>query len=275
MHYGSAMSNTAARRDSPVQSVDRAMAILEILAAGGDVGVTEIARHLDVHKSTAFRLLAALETRDLVEQHQDRGKYRLGRGILRLAAATTSRLDVIQESRPLARRLALETGETVNISVLSDGAALYLDQVAGSSALQPHNWVGQRIPLHATSNGKILLSGLSDHEAIRQAEPLRYYTPHTITTPEGLAAELAEVRARGWAIAIDEMEIGLTAVAAPVRNAQGDVMASLSVSGPTFRLGARRVPELAAAVTDTADEVSIRMGWHRSVGASLARGANA
>jgi DNA-binding IclR family transcriptional regulator len=269
MHYGCVMGNGGASNGSPVQSVDRAMAILEILAVGGDVGVTEIARHLDVHKSTAFRLLAALEARDLVEQNQDRGKYRLGRGILRLAAATTSRLDIISESRPLARRLAQETGETVNIAVLSDGAALYLDQVAGSSALQPHNWVGQRIPLHATSNGKVLLSGLPDAEALRQAQPLRYYTPHTITTPDGLITELAEVRVRGWAIAIDEMEVGLTAVAAPVRDAQGDVMASLSVSGPTFRLGARRVPELAAAVTDIAAEVSTRMGWHRSVGSGV------
>lgn len=255
------MSNDTVRVVSPVQSVDRAMAILEMLASEGDLGVTQIARELDVHKSTAFRLLAALEGRDLVEQNQDRGKYRLGRGLLRLAAATTARLDIIQESRPIARALALETGETVNVAVLSDGAALYLDQVAGSSALQPHNWVGQRIPLHATSNGKILLSGLSDADALREAGPLRFYTAHTITTAAGLTAELAEVRSRGWAIAIDEMEVGLTAIAGPVRDAQGDVMASMSVSGPTFRLDARRVPVIAVAVADAARRLSIRMGW--------------
>ena len=122
------------------------------------MGVTDIAIEIGVHKSTAFRLVAALEARDLVEQNSERGKYRLGVGILRLAGATTARLDLIQENRPVCRRLAVVTGETVNVAVLSDGAALYLDQVAGASALQLHNWVGQRVPLHATSNGKVLLA---------------------------------------------------------------------------------------------------------------------
>lgn len=261
------MSNTAVgkatRSDaaSTVQSVDRAIVILEILARSGEVGVTELARELGVHKSTAFRLVAALERRDLVEQNAGRGKYRLGTGILRLAGATTSRLDLVQESRTVTKALAQHTGETVNLAVLSDGAALYMDQIAGSSALQPHNWVGQRIPLHATSNGKVLLSALERSEVARQVPALRSYTANTITTLDGLVRELEEVRQRGFAIAIDELEIGLTAVAAPVRNIHGEVMASLSISGPTFRLDARRVPQMTDAVVVAAQEVSRRLGW--------------
>ena len=261
------MSNTAVGKStgsdatSTVQSVDRAIVILEILARSGEVGVTELARELGVHKSTAFRLVAALERRDLVEQNAGRGKYRLGTGILRLAGATTSRLDLVQESRTVTRALAQHTGETVNLAVLSDGAALYMDQIAGSSALQPHNWVGQRIPLHATSNGKVLLSALDRNEVARQVPALRAYTANTITTLEGLMRELEEVRQRGFAIAIDELEIGLTAVAAPVRNIHGEVMASLSISGPTFRLDARRVPQMTDAVVVAAQEVSRRLGW--------------
>ena len=192
------MSNTAVGKStgsdaaSTVQSVDRAIVILEILARSGEVGVTELARELGVHKSTAFRLVAALERRDLVEQNAGRGKYRLGTGILRLAGATTSRLDLVQESRTVTRALAQHTGETVNLAVLSDGAALYMDQIAGSSALQPHNWVGQRIPLHATSNGKVLLSALDRSEVARQVPALRAYTANTITTLEG-----SDARARG------------------------------------------------------------------------------
>lgn len=267
MHYGLAMSNTAVGKStgsdaaSTVQSVDRAIVILEILARSGEVGVTELARELGVHKSTAFRLVAALERRDLVEQNAGRGKYRLGTGILRLAGATTSRLDLVQESRTVTRALAQHTGETVNLAVLSDGAALYMDQIAGSSALQPHNWVGQRIPLHATSNGKVLLSVMDRTEVARQVPALRAYTANTITTLEGLMRELDEVRQRGFAIAIDELEIGLTAVAAPVRNIHGEVMASLSISGPTFRLDARRVPQMTDAVVVAAQEVSRRLGW--------------
>lgn len=262
------MSNTTgvdgeanASAASTVQSVDRAITVMEILARMGEAGVTELAAELGVHKSTAFRLLAALERRSLVEQQHGRGKYRLGTGILRLAGATTSRLDLVQESRGVSRQLAQQLGETVNIAVLSDGAALYMDQVSGSSALQPHNWVGQRIPLHATSNGKVLLSGLEPEEMVRQAGELRGYTPNTITTLPALVRELDEVRARGYAMAIDELEIGLTAVSAPIHNGHGDTIASMSVSGPSFRIDARRLPQLAQAVMRSADDVSFRLGW--------------
>src|ERR1700742_920603 len=174
---------------APVQSVDRAITILELLAREGESSVAEIAGGLGVHKSTAFRLLATLEVHRLVEQVNDRGRYRLGVGNLRLAGATTARLDVVSEARPVVRQLASETGETVNITVRSEESALYLDQVAGNSALQSHNWVGQRIPLHATSNGKVLLSELSDDEFDHALPHLPRYTQHTITSPGGLREE--------------------------------------------------------------------------------------
>ncbi|MQA26124.1 MAG: helix-turn-helix domain-containing protein [Micromonosporaceae bacterium] len=246
-----------------MQSVDRAVTILEILARRGEVGVTELANEIGVHKSTAFRLAATLEARGLVEQNTERGKYRLGVGIVRLAGATAARLDVVQESRLVCRRLATETGETVNIVMLSDGAALYVDQVAGSSALQPHNWVGRRLPLHATSNGKVLLAFRREGESLSELleTPLKRFTDRTITTTRALKAELDTVRRQGYAAAVDEFEVGLTAVGAPVRNADGECVASLSASGPSFRLTAERVEEIAKAVVAAADEVSGRLGW--------------
>ncbi|HYG92329.1 MAG TPA: IclR family transcriptional regulator [Nocardioides sp.] len=246
-----------------VQSVDRALSILELLARSGEAGVTEIAGELDVHKSTAFRLVATLEAHRLVEQTEDRGKYRLGVGLLRLAGATTARLDLVQEARPVCRQLAADTGETVNIAVLSERSALYLDQVAGSSALQPHNWVGQHIPLHATSNGKVLLSGLDRKRLDALLTRLSAYTPLTITTKSRLREELQRVGEQGYALAVDELEVGLTAAAAPIRNAHGDVVASMSVSGPTFRLTDDRVDEVVQAVVEAAQEVSHRLGWGR------------
>ena len=255
---------TSATTGAGVQSVDRALAILEVLARTGEAGVTEIAVELGVHKSTAFRLVATLEAHRLVEQTTDRGRYRLGMGILRLAGATTARLDLVQEARPIARQLAADTGETVNIAVLAESSALYLDQVAGSSALQPHNWVGQHIPLHATSNGKVLLAGLEEQALEQALGRLATYTPRTITGRAPLRAELDRVRDQGYAVAVDELEVGLTAVAAPIRNAHGDVVASMSVSGPSFRLPDDRVDEVVRAVRAAADEVSHRLGWgHR------------
>ena len=245
-----------------VQSVDRAVSVLEILAHAGEAGVTEIAVELGVHKSTAFRLVSALEQRGLVEQHTDRGKYRLGVGLLRLAAATTARHSALDSCTRSSRAVALETGETVNVTVLSDDAALYVDQIAGSSALQPHNWVGQRIPLHATSNGKVLLSAMSDTEAARVVgRKPRTFTERTVASSVELVNQLAAVRASGYAVAVDELEVGLTAVAAPVRNAHGDVVASLSVSGPSFRLEGDRLAAATTATVAAAAELSRRLGW--------------
>ncbi len=252
------MSN---QNGSSVQSVDRALTILETLARSGEAGVTDLAAALEVHKSTAFRLVATLESHGLVEQIDGRGKYRLGIGLLRLAGATTARLDVVQEARPISRKLAADTGETVNVSVLADRSALYLDQVAGSSALQSHNWVGQHIPLHATANGKVLLIGLDDDQLGEMLGRLQAYTDTTITTRDKLRKELAQVREQGYAVAVDELEVGLAAIAAPIHNAHGDVIASMSVSGPTFRLTEERIDEIIPPLVEAAAEVSHRLGW--------------
>jgi DNA-binding IclR family transcriptional regulator len=254
------MSNGEGASGAPVQSVDRALVILNVLAQTGEAGVTELATSLEVHKSTAFRLVATLESHGLVEQTEDRGKYRLGVGLLRLASATTARLDVVQVARPVCRALAATTGETINVAVLVDGAALYLDQVAGQSALQPHNWVGQRIPLHATANGKVLLSGVEPDELETLVGPLSAYTDRTTTSMARLWREIDAVRQQGYAVAVDEFEVGLTAVAAPVRDAHGEVVASLSVSGPSFRLGAARIEEVFPHVTAASANVSQRLG---------------
>jgi DNA-binding IclR family transcriptional regulator len=246
----------------PIQSVDRAVAILEILARDGDAGVTEIAAELGVHKSTASRLLAALDRRELVAQDSARGRFRLGVGIVRLAGAVGRGLDVVRESRPVCQALAGQVGETVNIAVLSGRDALYLDQVAGPAALSPHNWAGQRIPLHATSDGKVLLAYLppAQAEECLAAAPLPRFTEHTITDLAEFPRLLAEVRRRGYATAVDELEAGLTAVAAPVLNSEERVIASISASGPSFRIPASRIAELAESVRQAAAEISRRLG---------------
>jgi DNA-binding IclR family transcriptional regulator len=246
----------------PVQSVDRAVSILEILARDGEAGVTDIARELGVHKSTASRLLAALDRRELVAQDSSRGRFRLGVGLIRLAGAAGVRLDLVQESRPVCQVLARSVGETVNIAVLSGRDALYLDQVAGPAALSSHNWAGQRIPLHATSDGKVLLAYLPSSEAAEcLSSPLRRITEHTITDPAELSDVLATVRTDGYATAVDELEAGLTAVAAPIRNAEGAVVASISASGPSFRIPPDRIPVIVAAVCQAATDISRRLGY--------------
>ena len=256
------------RANGAVQSVDRALTILKLLAADGELGVTEIAGLLGVHKSTASRLLGTLETHGLAEQLPDRGRYRLGVGVLRLAGATRSRLDIVRESRPITGPLAAEVGETVNIVILSGSETLYLDQVAGPSALQIHNWVGRRNPVHATANGRVLLAHATpaETEAVLAAIStpggnLRALTPHTVTDRAALLQSLETVRRDGYAAAVDELEIGLTAVAAPIRGVDGTVIASVSVSGPSFRLDSARLPGVVTATRDAATDISASMGY--------------
>jgi DNA-binding IclR family transcriptional regulator len=181
---------------------------------------------------------------------------------VRLAGAASAALDLVQESRPVCRALAQEVGETVNLAILSGRDALYLDQAAGPAALSPHNWAGRRIPLHATSDGKVLLAYLPEDELAHcLVPPLARFTARTITDVARFLELLAAVRQRGYATAVEELEAGLIAIAAPVRDAEGRVIASISASGPSFRIPAERFPALAGAVRRAAAEVSRRLGW--------------
>jgi DNA-binding IclR family transcriptional regulator len=247
---------------SQVQSVDRAIAILYLLAQRGGAGVTEVAAELGVHKSTAFRLIAALENGSLIEQDGERGKYHLGRGVLRLAAATAARLELPTESRPVCRRLAAELGEAVDVGILDSGEATSILQEYAPSAITGRNWLGQRTPLHATASGKMLLA-CTDAVTLKEvlASELHRYTPQTVVEPTVLEAELAKVRERGWASTAEELEIGLNAVAAPIYDGTGEVVAAVGVSGPSYRLTVESFPAVAAHLVEGAREISARLGY--------------
>ncbi|WP_371674605.1 IclR family transcriptional regulator [Streptomyces sp. NBC_00289] len=245
-----------------MQSVDRAVSVLEILARHGEAGVTEIADELDVHKSTAFRLLGVLENRGLVAQAKDRGKYYLGAGVLRLAGAAAVRLDISQEGVPVCRELADELGETVNIAVLDDDAAVNIMQARGTASVTAQNWLGRRTPLHATSSGKVLLAHMPP--TLREgllARALPRFTERTITGASVLRGELEAVVEQGYGLTIEELELGLAAVATPIRAHDGKVIAAISVSGPVYRLNGDRLPEVAKRTVAAGAELSRRMGY--------------
>ncbi|MBO8183899.1 IclR family transcriptional regulator [Streptomyces sp. DW4-2] len=245
-----------------MQSVDRAVSVLEILAERGEAGVSEVATELEVHKSTAFRLLGALEARGLVEQTAERGKYRLDFGIVRLASAVTGRIDITQQGRPVCERLAEEIGETVNIGVLQEHYAVNLYQVRGPGAVGAHNWVGRLTPPYATSSGKVLMAHLTAKErAELLASGLRRQTPHTITAKTKLEKSLVQVREQGYALALEEFEVGLNAISAPIRSRDGEVIAAISASGPAYRFTEERMHEVAPALLKGAEEISHRMGY--------------
>lgn len=246
-----------------MQSVDRAVTILELLAQRGETGVSELAVELGVHKSTAFRLLNVLVARGLVEQPAERSKYRLGFGMIRLAGATAARLDLTGQSRPVSERLATAVGETVNIAVPDGAATVIVDHVAGASVVSSNNWVGRRIPSHATANGKVLLAFRPAERESLLSRPLAAFTPHTVTDPLVLRAQLSEAARQGYACTVEELEIGLNGVAAPIRGHTRKVVAAISVSGPSYRLTEERLHSIAADVVGHAEEISYRLGFVR------------
>jgi len=245
-----------------VQSVDRAISVLEILARGGEAGVSEVAADIGVHKSTAFRLLGALEARGLVEQNRERGKYQLGFGILRLASAIPGRLDLIRQARPVLDELAAEFDETVNLAVLRSHYVVNVDEAHGSAAVAAQNWIAQLTPLHATSSGKVLLAHLDENKraALLDTAGLARFTSRTITSRRALAVEMATVLAQGHATTFEEYEEGLHAVAVPVRDHTGAVVGAVSVSGPAYRLDKARIQDLVETLKTAGSRIGDRMG---------------
>ena len=169
-----------------LQSVRRALTALELVADAGELGVSELGRQLGVHKATASRLAATLAERGLLERDPVTERYRIGFGLVRLAGAAMSGLDLVRTSRPILEELAERTRESANLGVLSGDGIVYVDQVAGSQAIVTVNWVGRRTPLHATSNGKVLLAFMDDAEQDRYlAAPLDTRTDRTVVDPRG------------------------------------------------------------------------------------------
>ncbi len=255
------MLDNTAKRDGGIQSVNRAISVLQVLARRGPLTVTEIGAELAVHKSTVFRLLATLESRGLIDQNVSRGRYQLGYGVVQLAAGATRAMDLSVTSRPVCEDLAEAAGETVNIAIHDGSAVVSIDQVIGSATVTSVNWVGQRSPVHATSAGKVFLAFMDGAtRAAHLAEPLPRFTDRTIVDTTELERQLVTVRERGYSVAVEEHEIGLAAVAAPIRGLEGDVIAAVTVSGPTFRLDDTTIPTIAAQVLAAAATISERNG---------------
>src|SRR5438270_9204876 len=219
------MSNEAPR-DVAVRSVERAIAILDLLAQGDWRTGAEVARGLKVHRSTALRLLATLERHALVERDQRTARYRLGRRLPQLASVVTGEFDLRYVARPVCEQLAGATGETVTLDVLVGDVIVPIEQATGSTSVVSVNWLGRRTPVHCTASGKAILA--FGPAAIRDRvlqQPLAPATAHTLVEPRRLEAQLAEILKTGVARTHEELELGLDAVAAPVFGAEAEVVA--------------------------------------------------
>ena len=255
------MSNES-RETAVIRSVDRAVAILDLLAREGWRAGAEVARELGVHRSTALRLLGTLERHGLVERDPRTAKYRLGRRLPQLASVVTGELDLRSVARPVCEELAAATGETVTLDVLEGDEIVPIEQSTASTAIVSVNWLGRRTPVHCTASGKVILAFAP--ESIRRrllARPLERRTPRSIADVAELEKQLAAARQQGFARTFEELEVGLDAIAAPVYSAVGQVVAALDVSGPAHRLQASGGRDLVGLTSEAAADLSRRLGF--------------
>lgn len=250
------------RSSTFVQSVDRAISVMEFLSRREWSGVTEVANELNIHKSTAYRLLTTLRDRGLVEQDAATEKYRLGFGLVLLASSVRADLDILRCARPICERLSEQTRETVTVAVLEDDDAVIIHQNISRSSALSVDWTGRHTPLHATAAGKIFLAHMAADQRRRVLRrSLERFTENTIVDSAVLRDHVQAIVDDGFAYTVEELEVGLNAVGAPVYCAEGAVVATVSVSGPIFRLPAESIPQTARLVKGAAAEISRCLGF--------------
>jgi DNA-binding IclR family transcriptional regulator len=240
------------------QSIDRAAQLLVMVVESDDpVSIGELAERTELPKSTVSRLVSALERQALVQRASSRGPLRAGPVLMRLAHRGVSDRDLVELCEPTLERLAVVSGETVNLGVPTSLGVEHLAQVDSSHFIGATNWLGRRVALHTNALGKVFLA----FGAARLGRgPLERLTPATVTDRGVLDGQLQQIRAEGFAIVVDELEPNLAAVAAPVYDAGGTVVAAVSISGPDHRLPRPRLRELGGIIVREADLLSSRLG---------------
>jgi IclR family transcriptional regulator, KDG regulon repressor len=250
--------------DAALSTVQNAARLLkEFLGRDEQLGPSELGRRLGLGKSTVHRLLTTLAAEGLIEQDPRTGGYRLGIVMFELGEAVKVHMDLHAAAAPVLAMLREETRETAQVGVLDGAEVVYVDRLESSYTLRLFTETGRRVPAHCTSSGKVLLAYLpaGKRAALLAGRQLAALTPDTITDPARLSDELARVRARGWAEAVNEREIGVASIAAPVLNSRGEVVAAISIGAPLVRLGAAQRRRYARPVTEAGDAVSRRLGW--------------
>lgn len=248
----------AKRSRRSVQSVDRALDLLEALsAADGEVSITALSTRTGLHVSTVHRLLATLLRRGYVRQNPETSRYYAGAKLATLAEGRSRYGELRLRARPLLRAIVDTTRETANLVVLDESAAVYIDTVPSPQVVRLFTAIGNRVPLHATGAGKCLLAALPQarRDALVGRLDLRPYTPHTIVEATALRRALDEIAQRGYSLDDEEYDEGVRCVAVPVPGLD-DTYAALSISAPANRLARQRALELVPLLQRSANELA-------------------
>jgi IclR family acetate operon transcriptional repressor len=260
---GQAARRTALETANPVQSLSRALDLLECIAAAeSGIGLTELAQAAGLPTSTTHRLLKSLEQRRYAVHDEERNRWFIGVQAFTVGGAFLRGRNYLVLARPFMRLLMEEAGETVNLAIEDQGEAVFLAQIECRQMMRAFSLPGARAPLHCSGVGKALLATFDEQRTARllTGEVLARLTDKTITTRPALDAELAATRSRGYAIDDEEHAVGLRCVAATIHDEHGAPLAALSISGPTARIPNDRIDELGRLVARYAREVTDAVG---------------
>lgn len=246
-----------------IDSIERAMDILNVFLTGNmEMSVTEIGKSLGLHKSTVFRTLETLESKGFVQQNPDNSKYRLGLQIYLLGMKFRENEPITKIIYPYAKALSDKFNEVVNIHALFHEQSEYpllvmLEKIQSPQVLNLSPAIGFVGPCHCSASGKCLLA-FSPAEYIKRfkGKPLPGFTKHTITDWDALLEDLAIIRKQGYSVDLEEREVGLTCIAAPIFNRQKKLVATISVAGPLARIHGERTKEIIEEVKRTAHQIS-------------------
>ena len=248
-----------------VRAVERALQILECFDdEHPERGISEIAQAVDLHKATAYRIVTTLVNYGYLEWAAEGQKYRLGLELTNLGFKVIRRMDLRHEALPYMKELVQEWDETCDLSIFDQGRVFYIEVLRGNHALTISAAVGQRLPVHCTASGKLFLAFLPEAElnAILN-HPMDTYTDNTVTSRDELFDQLEKIRNQGYAVDYEEYELGICAVAAPIFNRRGSVIAAIGGPSPTSRMTPERIMEIAEAYKKAAQAISRRMGYNR------------
>ena len=249
----------------PIKVLDKSFSVLDLLLKNGSaMNMTELAEKLGFYPSTIHRILDTLKQWGYVEQDSHTQKYQLGLKVLELGMAKLHQMDLVREAAPYLKALVNQCNETVHLGVLEEGEVLYLAKEESSQTIRMCSYVGKRAPVHCTALGKVLLAHISEEEKrkILDEKGLRCFTEKTITDKEELEKELSRVKKRGFALDREENEKDVCCVAVPIRNYQGQVIAAISISSPSFRINKNAQNNLKEALIETSKKISKRLGYN-------------
>lgn len=245
-----------------VQSLDRALTILKVLADGEGMSLTELAAASGQAPATVYRALQTFAAHGIVANDTATQLWAVGPEAFRIGAAFLTRTSLVEQARPVLRALMAETDETANLAIADGAEVVFLSQVETQQPIRAFFRLGARGPIHASGIGKALLAFGPEArlERLLRGRPLVAFTERTLVAPAALRADLAAARARGWALDDEERTGGMRCVAAPIFNLHREAVAGVSVSGPTLRVTSARVEALGAVVRAAADRVTREIG---------------